>query len=241
MAAARTTKKPAPNKRPAPPPQSALGAMAGPLREILEQRGLSARGLSLAAGLPSDTVRNLLSGRARRPRGEVGQALADYLRVPLSALYGKEPVPPPPRFHDLVAATRLARVPELGFHSRRDVPHPLADLRREEVADWTVPRDWLDERRLDPGSLRVVMAPEDGEAFKRGDRLIVDTADIVASPPGPFLIWDGYAVGAAWCQVVARGGEVRLHVRRPGRDMESGRIGDDLEPIGRVVGRCGWL
>ena len=41
--------------------------MAAPLKAILDKRRLIPRQVSIAAGLPGDTIRNIFTGRAKRP------------------------------------------------------------------------------------------------------------------------------------------------------------------------------
>ena len=212
--------------------------MAIPLKEILAQRKLSARSLSLAAGLTGDTVRNLLSGRARRPRGEVAQALADHLQVSVGVLYGREPLPawPPPAVPSATASTNID-ISEVVFAGDQErMPHPLTEAERQAKGSWSVPEVAL--RSLTVGSEHLIMvaALHAGDGFSRGDRLLVDTADTRGTPPGLHLVWDGHAVLASRCSLDRSSDNALLRMTFVGGEVQSLRLPGEVDVIGRIVG-----
>ncbi len=94
MAAKDSTSAPATRKRRPPPAEPT--ALAKRLQEIMNQRGLSGRGLSEAAGLALDAVRNITKGRSEAPRMDTLEALAGAMAIPVAVLIDPSlPVPPP--------------------------------------------------------------------------------------------------------------------------------------------------
>ena len=215
------------------------GPVADVLRRILDERGLSARGLSLAAGLAGDTVRNALSGRSRTTRPEALEALAEYLGVSVAALQGREPLPPSPPPGAPRVSAGSARVPEVECVPRDVTPHPAADLERREVGAWVLPIDMLAESGGTLGGLVLIRAPNPLGDIRRGDRLLVDAADTSPSPPGVLLLWDGWAVAVSNCSVSRSGGEGVLRMQGDGGGV--GARLEDIEVLGRVVGRWAWM
>ena len=72
------------------------------LKRALSERGLSARRASIAAGLGSDGVRNVLRGLTKSPPSSTLEAISRVTKVPVDALTGDAawpdaPPPPSPR------------------------------------------------------------------------------------------------------------------------------------------------
>lgn len=89
-----STSVPARRKRRPPPAEPT--ALAKRLQEIMDQRGLSGRGLSEAAGLALDAVRNITKGRSEAPRMDTLEALAGAMAIPVAVLIDPTlPIPPP--------------------------------------------------------------------------------------------------------------------------------------------------
>lgn len=214
------------------------------LKRLMSERRLSARGLSKAADLTADTVRAICSvpPRSHSPTAETVQALARYLGVTVDQLTGREELPPTPAPGAAPAPSlQGVRIDEVDFVPRRgSLPHPAADLERSERQIWLVPSEVLAERGISLDGLLVVRAPEDHGDVRRGDRLLIDTADTVASPPGLFLAWDTVGVVLGRCSTVRRGGVVLVRFEWGPGHVDELRLGEDLELLGRVVGRWAW-
>jgi hypothetical protein len=104
-----------------------------------------------------------------------------------------------------------------------------------------VPPDLLAERQLTADTLIIIRSPEDGEGFRRGDRVLVDRSDIAASPPGVHILWDGYGVRAVRCGIVRRAGGDLLRMEATADAIEEVRLGEDVEVLGRVLARWEWM
>ena len=165
--------------------------------------------------------------------------MADYLGVSAAVLLGREPLPE----QDAPAkqADYMSSVPEVKFFSRtEDFPHGVADVVHSEQCVWSVPLKFMVRRLIDPGRCIILEAPEAAEGIAKGDKVVVYTNDKTPSPPGLFLVWDGWAAGLAHLSMLrtAAGEWVRVH--RPGAP-ELLADATTFEPMGRVVARWAWM
>lgn len=80
-----------------------------------------------------------------------------------------------------------------------------------------------------------VMAPE----FKIGDHVAIDMTDTTPSPPGIFMISDGYGAFIRRCEIEP--GTEPAQVILKTNDSRENKNLEDLEIIGRVVGKIEWL
>jgi transcriptional regulator with XRE-family HTH domain len=236
---AAAPRTPAMVKPPAAPVAAAVPAkeaspLVGNLQVLLKSRGMTARGLSLKAGLSGDTVRNILKSRSQRPRAGAILALAGALQVSAEALTGLEPLPSglPVSPPDLVA------VPEIALVVIRQPGEP-ASIERRATGQWQIPRTLTEARCMDGSNLVITAAPEDCGEVRRGDRVLVDTNDAMPSPPGVFLLWDGFGIGVAKCSIVQRGSPM-VRVERQGTEAAEMAVAA-FRPEGRILARWQWL
>lgn len=119
------------------------------LRQLIDERGLNPRQLSLQAGLNPTAVRDMLSGRVRHPRYDTLQALARTLGTSPAFLMGdsaiqqdinKGKIQPPEKLELLTEI--IARIQETAEEMRRVLsPRELA------VMATTIYRQMLDDER----------------------------------------------------------------------------------------------
>ncbi len=226
------TRKP---RAPVPPPAAAtsrrvfaVGPLAEPLKRLMAERRTSARSLSIAAGLPSGTIRNILTGRSTHPKAEIAQALADALGVHVEVLHGRDPPPEAP--------SGSVEVREVEIRPTGAVPCRAADLTHDVRSTWTMPAEMAATLTATGEGVVLVAAPEDGEGFRRGDRLLLDSGDTTAAAAGTHLLWDGHGLGAATCLAERRPGGDILRIRRQGGWEREARLGEEVEVLGRIVG-----
>lgn len=216
-------------------PGMRLSPLGRALERLLRERGLSQRGLSLAAGVSGDTVRNIISGRSREPRAEVVAILAAHLGLTVENLLTDAPSAQAPS-RDTPGIVELH---ELQWNSdRARSPHPAAGLRKEWGQAWSIPADALGGRDVE--GLVIYRCTEDAIGFCRGDRLFVDTVEPIPSPSGNFVIWDGYGVSVGRC-AIARGVSGSLLRIESGAGTSEAPLSMDTEFLGRVIAKFGML
>jgi transcriptional regulator with XRE-family HTH domain len=228
-----------PIKPPSPPaaaaPQKATSPLVENLLTLMKARGLTARGLSLKAGLSQDTVRNVLQARSQRPRAGAVIQLAGALQVSAEALTGLEPLPSGPPGQPQPTAS----VPEVVFSVLRQPGEP-ATVERRAARPWQIPRSLLEARGLGDASLIVTAALDDCGEVRRGDRVLLDAGDATPSPPGVYLVFDGFGLGLARCSIAVRDGKPLVRAERLGVEAAEVPVAD-FKTEGRILGRWQWL
>ncbi len=131
----------------------------------------------------------------------------------------------------------MLEIGELDVRSHGGQPASEETWRR--LHTWLLPVD-LVSSRMGPGSaLAVIRVPDDALApdYRLDDRVLVDLGARVPSPPGVFLVSDGYSYSLARCELV-RGapGSVRVHQRGSEAVMPLAEAGI----AGRILGRWCW-
>ena len=111
--------------------------------------------------------------------------------------------------------------------------------------DWVIPTKIMEQHtEAQPDhvkNFRVgddMMAPE----FNRGEYVMVDTADNLASPPGAFIIYDGAHYMIRNCELITGSdpAEIRLSALKAGFQSQKIKL-DGFQIVGRVIAKLQWL
>lgn len=222
-----------------------MASLAAGLARALSETGWSARGLSVAAGLNIDAVRNVVRGASTTLRDDRLERIAAVLGIQPGALTGERPWPrrrlrrapvtePAPRRR----AVESVRISEVDL--RPGAPGSGRDIRHRPVATtWTVPADMIEERGLSAEDLVIVRSPTSlgGRRIAEGDRLLVDVGEAARqSTAGVLVISDGEGYELGWVRRV-RGRRLYLDGDRVRIEIPVG----DSGVCGRVVGRWSWM
>ena len=82
------------------------------------------------------------------------------------------------------------------------------------------------------------MAPE----FNRDEHVLVDLSDCTPSPPGSFIISDGFGVMLRNCALIAQSDPVEIKITALKQSFQSQELPlDDVQIIGRVIAKLQWL
>jgi len=112
-------------------------------------------------------------------------------------------------------------------------------------SEWVIPSDLLKERTdASPDNIKIfkilenTMEPE----FKLGENVVVDISDQSPSPPGTFIISDGYGHLIRQCELVtgSKPSRVRISGLKDGFQTQFLKL-SEFETIGRVIARLQWL
>ena len=112
------------------------------------------------------------------------------------------------------------------------------------VAEWTMPRAVLrGHTTATAGGLKIItvygdsMTPE----FQPGDRVMVDTGDRVPSPPGVFVIWDGFGLVVKRVEMIPYSDPPMMRLLSRNGQYEPREIpAREVVINGRVVGKWQW-
>lgn len=110
------------------------------------------------------------------------------------------------------------------------------------VAEWKIPSDFLQAFVHRTSDLKIVRVAGDSMEpdFPAGDRVLVDVSHRVPSPPGVYVLWDGYGLVLKRLELIIGGSKmVRISSINPAYAPYE-RALDEIEVNGRVVGKWTW-
>jgi len=147
---------------------------------------------------------------------------------------------------DLMSANHGERVviPEIAFpsesHSKktRDVGES-----QDILSEWAMPKQLLVNQVGATGTMRIIQVMGDSMVpeFNPGDRVMVNTADRMPSPPGVFVLWDGFGLIIKRCEMVPHSNPPRAILSSANNNYETYEMDvKELDIQGRVVGKWLW-
>ncbi len=144
---------------------------------------------------------------------------------------------------------------EKALHAQRDTAYVLEPLREARAlkepehttGHWMIPADIMGQRTQTPPDKIKVFKVEDTmmePAFKRGEHVLVDISDTRPSPPGPFVLSDGFGYIVRHCAFVARSTPpiIELSTTNPQSALPPERHpAKHVNLTGRVIAKLQWL
>jgi phage repressor protein C with HTH and peptisase S24 domain len=214
------------------------------LQAVMTARGVNQSELGRRLGLESQSVNQWIKGKTV-PRGARLQEVAEALGVTVSELLGVSPDEPSdqqPR-----PGARGIAVPELDVRAQGGSGADDAPLNGDGahmvLAEWTLPVDYLRAYVTSPAAVRIIRIVGDSMEphYAAGDRVLVDTSHNVPSPPGVYVIWDGFGLVLKHVEVLAgrRPATARLSSDNPAYAPYEVAV-EDLKVQGRVMGKWVW-
>lgn len=236
-------------------------AMANRIAELRTRAGLSQPALAERLGCHENTVGKLERGE-RKLTEEWMRRIASVLNVAPADLIlarGYEALRDAPGINKGVGAPdtqdNLARIDELDIGpGAADGGRMPIGLRREASGDivedvpvkqqWVLPSDIagrVTQSAADRLKILTVQGTSMAPDFLPGDRIMVDTGDLMPSPPGNFIVWDGMNLVIKFVQHLPHSDPptIRLTSRHP--DVAAyDRSVDEAYIQGRVIGKWQW-
>lgn len=110
------------------------------------------------------------------------------------------------------------------------------------LGEWHFPPGYLSEIRIDPSKVQIIevtgdsMTRPDGSGLLSGDRIMVDTSARNPSPPGIFVLWDGFGIVVKRLERVPRSEPptIRIMSDNPAHPPYE-LTGDEVKIVGRVI------
>lgn len=207
------------------------------LPRLLEKRGMDMATLSrkieknptyiqqyLTKGTPKRLDRDLKDKIA----AELGESPAVFHEGPISALSSMD--------HDYVEFKELdIRVGAGGG--------TLTEGREEVVGTWSLPASSVDGYVKDAKSIKIIQVIGDSmiPEFLPGQRIFVDTSDCLPSPPGVFVVWDGFGLVMKRCSMVPHSDPPTVKLVSTNKAYPDYEVSTtDAQIQGRVVGKLQW-
>lgn len=109
--------------------------------------------------------------------------------------------------------------------------------------DWALPKKLLENQVGSTSTMRIIQVMGDSmePEFNPGDRVMVNTADRMPSPPGVFVLWDGFGLIIKRCEMIPHSNPARVMCSSANENYARYEMDlKDLDVQGRVVGKWTW-
>lgn len=206
--------------------------IAKKLKNLLAERGMTAAELARIAEVRTSFVYDVLSGKSLNPSTFTLARVANALAIPLHELAGAEPIPA--SGHGV--SSHFVAIRAL------DTPTAAQDAGAsgEKPADSVAFHPgWLrDTLHTFPEHLRILRINGDSMAptLQDGDMVLVDTQRVLPSPPGIFILHDGFGLVAKRLQILPNSDPAKVSVVSDNAQYAAyERPLDDTKILGKVV------
>ncbi|MBU8540840.1 LexA family transcriptional regulator [Falsiroseomonas tokyonensis] len=228
------------------------------IREFLAETGMAERELSLKAGINEKAVNQILAGKSRHPRSDTVQALAQAMGRPIASLMslpagvvrGAQNLRPKPLVEAEIprpAQSRTVSIAEFDVRPQAGGGGEMPELDGEGghavVAHWSMPSDYLRAFVAAPDQVRIVRVAGDSmePEYPAGERVAVDTSHRLPSPPGVYVLWDGYGLVLKRVELLMGSAPAKLRISsiNPAYPPYE-RLLSEVHINGRVIGKWQW-
>lgn len=221
--------------------------MKNRIRELREARNLSMEALGQKVNSTRQQIYKLETGRQilnQTWMERIGKALGvepwDLITDRASNLD-----PPEARPGEETGQQSSAAIEELDVRAGMgNGQHHEVTESEKVVAEWRVPRPLLKaQTSAATESLKIITVYGDSMApdFLPGERVMVDTSDRVPTPPGVFVIWDGFGLVVKRLEMVAYSDPAMVRLISRNKEYETQEHPAETVHInGRVIGKWLW-
>lgn len=112
-------------------------------------------------------------------------------------------------------------------------------------SEWTIPQSIIKNKTdAHPSHLKTFIVEENTMEpdFKHGDVAIVDLTDKKPSPPGVFLVSDGFGYMLRQCEYVANSKPAKIKISANNTNFHPQTLKEsEFLVIGRIIGKVQWL
>jgi len=215
------------------------------MRRIMAERGVNQSELARRLNIKSQAVNQWFRDGGTAPQGRRVGEIAAALGVTLGELLGVEATPAaqlPVRGADPILLIEELDVRAMGGDGALD-PDMDGNGHHVVLAEWHIPADYLRSHAPNPSAVKIIRVVGDSmePEYPAGDRVLVDTSHRVPSPPGVYVVWDGFALLLKRVEVLM-GTEprtARLSSANPAYPPYERPV-SELAIQGRVMGKWVW-
>jgi transcriptional regulator with XRE-family HTH domain len=111
------------------------------------------------------------------------------------------------------------------------------------LSEWSLPKQLLANQLDSNSTVRIIQVLGDSmqPEFNPGDRVMVNMADKMPSPPGVFVLWDGFGLIIKRCEMVPHSNPAKVILSSANQNYETYEMdAKKLDIQGRVVGKWQW-
>jgi phage repressor protein C with HTH and peptisase S24 domain len=218
------------------------------IAEFRKARGWSQQQLADLAGTTNQQIGHLESGRRRldtvwmsRIASALGVEPVELITQRATELIATTPAKysGSPHKSNMMALEELNIRASAGHGSVTE----LADV-EQSIATWALPRDLVKGHTdATPSQIKIIQVVGDSMApdFLPGEKVMVDLSDRMPSPPGIFVLWDGFGLVIKRLEMLPYSNPPKVILRSS--NPAYGQYERDLADThinGRVLGRWAW-
>ena len=111
------------------------------------------------------------------------------------------------------------------------------------LTEWAFPKQLVVNQVGSDSTVRIIQVMGDSmqPEFNPGDRIMVNTADRTPSPPGVFVLWDGFGLIIKRCEMVPHSNPPKAILSSANAHYATYEMDvKELDIQGRVVGKWQW-
>jgi transcriptional regulator with XRE-family HTH domain len=207
--------------------------MQNRILELRKERGLTLTNLAEKIGVTSQQIGRLEKGERR--------LTTDWMEKIAHAL---EVLP-----EDLMSSDHGERVviPEIDVstpsNKKGTTKTQNVSDNKNILSEWALPKQLVENQVGSNGTMRIIQVLGDSmqPEFNPGDRVMVNTADRIPSPPGVFVISDGFGLIIKRCEMIPHSNPARMTLSSANDQYAKYEM--DLSEVqiqGRVIGKGQW-
>ena len=204
------------------------------LRMEMKKRGLTSAELARRADVKISFLYDIMSGKSANPSTITLAKVAEALSVDLSYLIGASDSAQRPAgdtAQDYVAIPRISVQASAGGGA--------AVFEERETESYHFRKSWVREHlRCKPQDLRILNIRGDSmhPTLQHDDMILVDTSKKYPTPPGIFILYDGFGLVAKRLEFAEPQGKTRLRILSDNAQYSPYERGlDEVIVVGRVV------
>ncbi len=209
------------------------------LKESLRNRGLSATELARLADVRTSFIYDVISGKSLNPSTVTLAKVADVLGISLQYLAGAEQEEAPPADANAMPGPEYVMLPRLTVEASAGGGAIIATETEEE--HYYFRRSWIRNRLMAaPADLRLIFVRGDSmePTLHDNDIILIDTRRIIPSPPGIFVLFDGFGLVAKRLEYVTNSEPPAVRII-----SDNPQYGTYERPVAetRIIGRVVWF
>jgi phage repressor protein C with HTH and peptisase S24 domain len=216
-----------PNRRQIKP----SGLIAQRLKQELKNGDLTASSLAKQAGVKTSFLYDILNGKSVNPSTLLLARVAEVLGVSINYLIGGKD-----ERNNAASAISYVTIPTLTVSENGKTQRIPSD-----ETPYHFERSWIEKTlKADPENLCILPAPGDGMSptLSAGDILLIDTSRKKPSPPGIFVISDGFSPVPKRLEYTSQGKSARIRIASDNAKYSAyeGSLADTF-----IIGRVIWF
>lgn len=220
-----------------PPPPSSRSPIGERLRMEMKKRGVTSADLAKRADVKMSFLYDIISGKSANPSTIKLARVAHVLGVSLNYLVGSSNNPSPSPLAPIPADTDYVAIPRVNVQVSAHGGHIVTQEYAAESYHFR--KTWISEHlRTDESNLRLFYIRGDSmePTLCNDDLVLADTSRQQPSPPGIFLLFDGFGLVVKRLELIDESPKKRIRIISDNPQYQNyERLVEETSIVGRVV------